>query len=96
MVALNSHLFVSSPTICSTLADSNMSAAIQAISSASRLRSGGNQSAAIGVSGEKASKEVRRAHRIKPGMDADEVRSVLPEVIPTVRKFVAQMNNLSP
>jgi hypothetical protein len=29
-------------------------------------------------------------------MDADEVRSVLPEVIPTVRKFVAQMNNLSP
>ena len=34
--------------------------------------------------------------RIKPGMDADEVRSVLPEVIPAVRKFVAQMNNLQP
>ena len=34
--------------------------------------------------------------RIKPGMDVEEVRSVLPEVIPAVRKFVAQMNNLEP
>jgi DUF2927 family protein len=34
--------------------------------------------------------------RIKPGMDAEAVRSVLPEVIPAVRKFVAQMNHLEP
>jgi hypothetical protein len=34
--------------------------------------------------------------RIRPGMDAEEVRSVLPQVIPEVRKFVAQMNNLAP
>src|SRR5262245_46920241 len=33
--------------------------------------------------------------RIKPGMDAAEVRSVLPEVIPAVSKFVAQANTLA-
>ena len=34
--------------------------------------------------------------RIRPGMDAEEVRSALPAIIPAVRKFVAQMNNLEP
>jgi hypothetical protein len=34
--------------------------------------------------------------RIRPGMDAEEVRSALPEIIPAVRKFVTQMNNLEP
>jgi hypothetical protein len=34
--------------------------------------------------------------RIRPGMDAEEVRSALPAIIPAVRKFVTQMNNLEP
>jgi hypothetical protein len=34
--------------------------------------------------------------RIRPGMDSEEVRSALPEIIPAVRKFVTQMNNLEP
>jgi hypothetical protein len=34
--------------------------------------------------------------RIRPGMEADEVRAVLPQVLPTVRTFVARVNNLEP
>ena len=32
--------------------------------------------------------------RIRPGMAADEVRAMLPQVMPTVRAFVARVNNL--
>jgi len=34
--------------------------------------------------------------RIQPGMEADEVRAVLPQVMPAVRAFVARVNNLGP
>jgi hypothetical protein len=34
--------------------------------------------------------------RIRPGMAAAQVQAVLPQVIPTVRDFVARMNNLAP
>jgi hypothetical protein len=34
--------------------------------------------------------------RIRPGMEADEVRAMLPQVLPTVRTFVARINNLEP
>jgi hypothetical protein len=34
--------------------------------------------------------------RIRPGMEADEVRAMLPQVLPTVRSFVAHVNNLEP
>jgi hypothetical protein len=34
--------------------------------------------------------------RIRPGMEADEVRAVLPQVMPMVRAFVARVNNLEP
>jgi DUF2927 family protein len=34
--------------------------------------------------------------RVRPGMAADEVKAVLPQVIPSVRDFVARMNNLAP
>ena len=34
--------------------------------------------------------------RIRPGMAVDEVRAVLPQVLPTVRNFVARVNNLEP
>jgi hypothetical protein len=32
--------------------------------------------------------------RVQPGMEADEVRAVLPQVMPAVRAFVARVNNL--
>jgi Protein of unknown function (DUF2927) len=34
--------------------------------------------------------------RIRPGMAAEQVQAVLPQVIPTVRDFVARLNNLAP
>jgi hypothetical protein len=34
--------------------------------------------------------------RVRPGMAIEEVRAVLPAVIPTVREFVARVNNLGP
>src|SRR5262249_16697955 len=34
--------------------------------------------------------------RIRPGMDADEVRVLLPQVLPAVRTFVTEVNNLAP
>jgi len=34
--------------------------------------------------------------RIRPGMDAEDVRTVLPQVMPAVRSFVARINNLAP
>jgi len=34
--------------------------------------------------------------RVRPGMAIEEVRAVLPTVIPTVREFVARVNNLGP
>jgi Protein of unknown function (DUF2927) len=34
--------------------------------------------------------------RVRPGMDADEVRAVLPQVMPAVRAWVARVNNLEP
>jgi hypothetical protein len=34
--------------------------------------------------------------RIRPGMTADDVRAVLPQVLPSVRDFVARINNLPP
>ena len=34
--------------------------------------------------------------RIRPGMEADEVRAVLPQVMPAVRAFIARVNNLEP
>ena len=32
--------------------------------------------------------------RIRPGMTADEVRHILPEIMPAVRAFVAKRNSL--
>jgi len=34
--------------------------------------------------------------RVRPGMEADEVRAVLPQVMPAVRAWVARVNNLEP
>jgi hypothetical protein len=34
--------------------------------------------------------------RIRPGMAVAEVQAVLPQVLPSVRDFVARMNNLAP
>jgi Protein of unknown function (DUF2927) len=34
--------------------------------------------------------------RIRPGMTRDEVRAVLPQVLPSVRAFVARVNSLPP
>jgi hypothetical protein len=34
--------------------------------------------------------------RIRPGMTRDEVRALLPEVLPSVRAFVARINSLAP
>jgi Protein of unknown function (DUF2927) len=34
--------------------------------------------------------------RIRPGMTREEVRAVLPEVLPSVRAFVAKVNGLEP
>jgi hypothetical protein len=34
--------------------------------------------------------------RIRPGMGADEVRALLPQVLPEVRRFVARRNDLAP
>ena len=34
--------------------------------------------------------------RIRPGMDADEVRALLPQVLPEVRRFVVRRNDLAP
>jgi len=34
--------------------------------------------------------------RVRPGMEADEVRAVLPQVMPVVRAWVARVNNLEP
>ena len=34
--------------------------------------------------------------RIRPGMEADQVRDLLPQVLPTVRTFIAHVNNLEP
>ena len=32
--------------------------------------------------------------RVQPGMDSDEVRAVLPQIMPTVRAWVARINDL--
>ena len=34
--------------------------------------------------------------RVRPGMKADEVRALLPQVLPTVRAWIARLNNLRP
>jgi hypothetical protein len=34
--------------------------------------------------------------RVQPGMDTDEVRAVLPQIMPTVRAWVARVNDLDP
>src|SRR5262249_55166802 len=34
--------------------------------------------------------------RVKPGMTADEVRALLPEIMPEVRAWVAKVNGLAP
>jgi hypothetical protein len=34
--------------------------------------------------------------RVRPGMEIEEVRAVLPTVIPSVREFVSRVNNLGP
>ena len=32
--------------------------------------------------------------RVQPGMDSDEVRAVLPQIMPAVRAWVARINDL--
>jgi hypothetical protein len=34
--------------------------------------------------------------RIRPGMNPDEVRAVLPQVLPTVKAWVTRVNQLAP
>jgi hypothetical protein len=34
--------------------------------------------------------------RVRPGMTRDQVRALLPEIMPAVRAFVAKVNDLKP
>jgi hypothetical protein len=34
--------------------------------------------------------------RIRPGMTADQVRALLPEILPTVRAWIAKVNDQKP